>query len=336
MKTPAAKNLEAFVESNLQSRLEKLASNLHKAGKDPDDPDHIHDLRVAIRRYTQGLRIFKYLLDGARVKKMRRRLKTVMEFCGTIRNCDIALEVLGSAEAEIPAHLKRDLGQTRSKAVRDLGDFVNKSGGEKKTKQWAGWLRAKPGPAQTIASSARRILHPMTKEFLDAGVVAAKPETNPVEMHRFRLMAKRLRYSLEIFGPAAGTEWNRWISEVRALQERLGEINDCVTTRDLIAEPGNSSHRLRAAKAAVEHLMDQRIEVFRKYWNEHLQSEQRRRWLAEAEKIGAEKKGKASTNEHQHSEARHSGGSGTRQIRRRAAPGQRRKTRAKSGAAAGT
>jgi CHAD domain-containing protein len=336
MKTAESKNLVAFVESNLQSRLKKIASNLRKTAKDPEDAGHIHDLRVAIRRYTQGLRIFKHLLNGGRVKKMRRRLKTVMEFCGTIRNCDIALEVLKAAGAEAPAHLKRRLDERRSDAMRDLGDFVDRSGGEKTTKQWSGWLRAKPGPEQTIACSARRVLRPMTKDFLDAGVAAANPETTPMEMHQFRLMAKRFRYSLEIFSQAAGPECKRWITQVRALQEHLGGINDCVTTRDLIAEPGNSSHRLRDVKAAVERLLEQRIEVFRKYWNEHLQSDQRRRWLAQADKIGTEKIGKTANHEHQHPEARNSGGSSTGEVRRGAAPRQRRQTRAEGSAAAGS
>jgi CHAD domain-containing protein len=279
VKPALSKNFETFVETNLQSRLGKVAANIGKAKKHPEDAERIHDLRVAIRRYTQGLRVFKDLLDGGHVRKIRRRLRRIMETCGTIRNCDIAVEVLKASGASGRLAFEHHLAKARSKAASELGKLL--SGGKKKTRQWKDWLQAKPGPARTIASSARRSLRPLTKKFLEAGTAAANPGTTPVEMHQFRLMAKRLRYTLEIFGPEAGSDWKRRIAQVRELQEHLGAINDCVTTRDLIAEYGGNKPSIRPAKTALERLLNQRVEIFRKYWNEHMPVDARREWLAQ-------------------------------------------------------
>lgn len=274
------------MEDSLKPRLKKLSSILRKTEKHPEDADQIHDLRVAIRRYTQGLRIFKHLLNGGDVKKMRRRLRSIMDLCGTIRNCDIALEVLRASGASIPEALQQRLTRMRSHAERDLGDLIEDSNVLKKTKDWNDWLRAKAGPNQTINSTARRVLIPLTKEFLDAGVGATNPKSTPLEMHRFRLQGKRIRYTLEIFNALAGPEWEQWIAKVRDLQEHLGNVNDCVTTRDLIADPNGPSHALLAAETALEKLLRERIQIFQEYWDKNLGAEERRSWLAKVRKIG--------------------------------------------------
>src|ERR1700675_2818312 len=74
--------------------LQRFKKNLRHTAKHPEDPDAIHDLRVSIRRLSQSLRTFRGLLDPKRVKKLRRRLRNVMEYCGDVRNCDVALELL--------------------------------------------------------------------------------------------------------------------------------------------------------------------------------------------------------------------------------------------------
>jgi CHAD domain-containing protein len=281
-----SRNLERFVEENLRSRLERLSSNLRKTEKEPENAEHIHDLRVSIRRYTQGLRVFKHLLNDADVRKMRRRLRTVMDLCGFIRNCDIAGEVLKACGATVPEALQQRLAKLRSHAQRDLGDLLEDFNISKRTKNWEGWLRAEASPNQTVNSTARRILIPLTRAFLDASVCAANEGSSPGEMHQFRLQGKRIRYTLEIFGPVSGPEWEQWIGIVRELQERLGAINDCVTTRDLIADPEGPSPDLQATESAVERLLHERIEAFRAYWHEHLGADERRTWLSKVRKIG--------------------------------------------------
>ncbi|MBV8847405.1 MAG: CHAD domain-containing protein [Bryobacterales bacterium] len=281
----AEKTLDRFVEASLQERLKKLSSELRKTAKDPKNPDHIHDLRVAVRRYTQGLRVFKHLLDRNRVKKMRRRLKKIMDACGAVRNCDISLEVLQVSGAPVPGSLDRRLKKLRSEKERDLAQLLESSSATTKTKRWEDWLKAETGPNQTIASTARRVLAPLSKQFLDAGVQAAAAQATPIEMHRFRLQGKRIRYTLEIFGPIAGPDWEQWIATIRDLQERLGGINDCATTRDVIADP-SGDQALREAESALEVLLRQRVAAFHEYWNANLGPDQRRHWLSKVRQIG--------------------------------------------------
>jgi CHAD domain-containing protein len=266
--------LDNFAQSQLRLRLRKIAATARHAADRPGDAENIHNLRVAIRRFTQALRVFRDLLDRSYVRKMRRVLHKIMELCGNIRDCDIARETIDTAGAPVSDALERHLSKTRSRAECDLQDLLSRSR-ISKIKGWDGWLKAKAGPRQTIAGSARKILVPLTRAFFKAAEASGQPHSTVDEMHSFRLLAKRLRYSLEIFGPAAGRGWQRRVDEIRALQERLGAVNDCATTLDLLNNSG------KGPKRALEALLAHRIQEFRTYGNSRFGANVQRSWLAQ-------------------------------------------------------
>jgi CHAD domain-containing protein len=285
------KYLGTFAEAQLRLRLRKTAATARHAANHPGDAENIHNLRVAIRRLTQALRVFRDLLDRAHVRKMRRALRKLMDLCGDIRNCDIARETIGAAGAPASGALEWHLRKTRSHAERDLKDLLSRSR-ISKIKGWDGWLKAKAGPRQTIAGSARKILAPLTRAFFKAAEAAGQPHSTVDEMHRFRLLAKRLRYSLEIFGPAAGRGWQRRVEEIRALQERLGAVNDCATTLALLNNSGKGprealkqSRDRQGAVRAVQGLLAHRIQEFRTYRNGRFEPHVQRSWLAQLTRI---------------------------------------------------
>jgi CHAD domain-containing protein len=73
--------------------LTRLAFQLHRAAKTPG-PDEIHDLRVSIRRFSQGLLLFSDFFPKWEEKKIKKMLKRMMRLTSEIRNRDIALEFL--------------------------------------------------------------------------------------------------------------------------------------------------------------------------------------------------------------------------------------------------
>ena len=89
-----------FAEVSLASRLTKLVEQAERCYATPD-ADAVHDLRVAIRRFSQALRIFKTLVDAKAVKQMRRALKRVMDAAAVVRDLDVGIERL--IEEGVPA-----------------------------------------------------------------------------------------------------------------------------------------------------------------------------------------------------------------------------------------
>jgi CHAD domain-containing protein len=88
-KTP----IRDYAMEQMNHLLTNLAFQVHRAGKLPG-PDEIHDVRVSIRRFSQGLLLYAGFFPKWEVKKVRKRLKRMMNLTSEIRNRDIALEFL--------------------------------------------------------------------------------------------------------------------------------------------------------------------------------------------------------------------------------------------------
>ncbi|HWB85272.1 MAG TPA: CHAD domain-containing protein [Bryobacteraceae bacterium] len=274
----AEKALEQFAETQTRQRLKTLSQNLRKAARHPDDPDSIHDLRVSIRRFRQSLRVFRDLFGESHVKKMKRSLREIMQLCGAVRNCDIAMDVLKAAGVPASPRMKRELKEERSQAARRLSKRLAKVNSHGGTRQWRTWLRAEMKNDETVEANARAVLLPMTRRFFEAGEGAARAKSTPAEMHQFRLMAKRLRYSFETYGPMAGAGWQQRIHEMRGLQDRLGAINDCVATAQLLAHRRFQKAGLCESEDVLRKLLKERTEAFRADWSKRF-FKKRSQWL---------------------------------------------------------
>jgi CHAD domain-containing protein len=261
MKPPS---MSKYARHETRARLDHFKANLRRAAKHSEDPDAIHDLRVSIRRLSQCFRIFR-----APVKKLRRRLHKIMQRCGAVRNCDIALDLL--VECGLPAspsvpHLKKE----REDAARKLHRALKR---ERRKRHRAAVATPRAHYHWQIATR----LPALAEDFFLVGDAAAAPGSNYQALHSFRLRAKRFRYTLELFERFYGSEMATGAHALKGVQDRLGAINDCVTTIDLLSEDPS-------AIAAVQQRLDQRSRAFQTYWRSHFSLHKRawwRQWLAQ-------------------------------------------------------
>jgi CHAD domain-containing protein len=243
-------------QAKARERLRILAASLRGAAKHPSEAESIHRVRVSIRRFTQVLRVFDGLFPHSR--KMRRRLRGVMDLFGEVRNCDIASEVLAAAGVQPDPALEKRLKRRRAGAQSGLAKLLTERDTRAGMRRWRGWLTAK-GDRQGTA----QVLPRLAREFSAAGRAAAKTGAGFDQMHKFRLLVKRYRYTAEILGGKTG---GPPVDVLRGLQEHLGAINDCVTTADLIDDLERSAAEKRRIKTAVNRLLARRAAEFRAYW----------------------------------------------------------------------
>lgn len=88
-----------FALEQVNSLLVKLAFAVSRTVQSRD-ADSVHDLRVAIRRLHEALREFPQFLPHGGVKKVRRRMREVMDLAAEARNRDIALKLFEKDGAE--------------------------------------------------------------------------------------------------------------------------------------------------------------------------------------------------------------------------------------------
>ena len=118
----ASETLNDYVVEQMNRLLTTLAFQVHRAAKKPGSTE-IHDLRVSIRRFTQGLLLFMNCFPKWEVKKIKRMLKRMMRLTSEIRNRDITLEFL--AELQAPAHRRR-LERERLQYQRQFAEMVRR------------------------------------------------------------------------------------------------------------------------------------------------------------------------------------------------------------------
>lgn len=260
-----------LVRSQTAKRLKKLQAELEgvsrKRGASSGDADGIHDLRVSIRRLSQGLRVFQPWFQTANVPRVRRRLRKLMKRCAAVRNYDVALDVLHAAgwnERGLFAKLKTERGRARDELAGTLRNWRRRN----RLRRWRGKLRAQQpataarnseGASRSKAENARRLLPRMIEELFRAGNRAARAGASHETMHQFRLKTKRMRYTLELFEPVYGAKTEHLMDWLKGLQEKLGAINDCAVTLQMIRRNGR-------AAAAVRRLAGEREAEFRTYW----------------------------------------------------------------------
>jgi CHAD domain-containing protein len=273
--TSTQQAMKPLAQLQISERLKKLEAELKNAADLPEDPDAIHDLRVAIRRLNQGLRVFHGWFQTRSVKKLRGRLKKLMEKCGAVRNCDIAVEVLKTAgwkDAAVFQALEKERARTDKKLNRTLHQWQHRH----RAQRWREHLQvagSNENLSDSAADIARGILPAMTDDLFRAGREAAKAGSTHHQMHQFRLMAKRVRYTLEAFDPVYGMTTTEIMEALKGLQEHLGTINDCAATLEMVRYD-------REASAAVRRLAGKRESAFRTYWKKHFGPRVRGRWKA--------------------------------------------------------
>jgi len=269
--------MRKVVRSQTATRLKKLDAELGHAGRKPKDADAIHDLRVSIRRLSRELRVFEAWFEAGRVKNIRRRLRKLMEHCAAVRNCDVAIEVLRTAKCRNPAlfaALEEERRRTRRVLAGKLANWLRRN----RVRKWRARLRvARPaGGAElrtTSQENARRLLPAMIGELFRAGREAARPDSSHRKLHQFRLKTKRVRYTVELFEQVYGGKTKPMMASLKGLQDKLGAINDCATTLEMI-------RRNRGAVTVVRRLAGERAAEFRSYWKKHFGPAERVRWKA--------------------------------------------------------
>ena len=263
--------MKKLVQKHTAKRLKKLDTELRRVAGTPEDADAIHDLRVAIRRLSRELRVFEAWFDAGQVKKIRRRLRKLMGHCAAVRNCDVAVDVLRAAgwrSPELSAGLEQERRRTREVLVRKLHGWLRR----RRVKKWRRELRAGRGPAKP-GDNIQGSLPAMIEDLFRAGQEASKARSSHYTMHQFRLKTKRVRYTLELFESVYGEKTKEIMESLKGLQEKLGAINDCATTLEMI-------RRNRNAAAAVRRLAGEREAEFRTHWKANFGSREELQWKA--------------------------------------------------------
>ncbi len=223
-----------------------------------EDPEELHDMRVATRRLRAALDLFAPVLP-ARADVLRSELGWLAGVLGTVRDLDVQLGRMDEMDVWVADGDQRDgpspLDELRQVLLEEWSTQRTDMLAALESPRWerlaAGLVSmARQGPSRR-QPSARQPAALAVPELVAARHLAvtkaarrAKRTGIPADFHRLRIRGKRLRYSLEFTSAVYGARTDRFVKRLAVLQDMLGSMQDAevATTRlrDLAIGGGHS------------------------------------------------------------------------------------------------
>jgi CHAD domain-containing protein len=233
-----------------------------------NDIEQVHQLRVWTRRATTALRVYEPLIPGRRFRWMQKQLKRIRRAANDARDCDVLIERLQKKKDQASrrwiehVRAERELAQKKIVEVHDrLGRdrrFARRI--EKLIKRVAERGPPKAGAVlRHFGAWARRHLQRTVDSFFEA---APKDPSDEAALHEFRIQGKELRYVIELL---AGVFPGRLRTEIypliESIQDRLGAINDCATTKARLRRQIEAARNAREAAPWRRHLENEQAQL---------------------------------------------------------------------------
>ncbi len=231
-----ASSVDALVRHDVGLRL----------GQDPED---LHQFRVAARTLRSDIRTFASVLDGEWATVLRGELDWLGSEVGRARDADVLGGRLrdraaGLADIDAPgldvllAHLGEQADDAHRTMLVALRCHRYDSLLDALTEGAHAPAFASDQPSRS-AESARSFVHDAARaQFrrLAHAVNAVSDRPTDAELHRVRILAKRSRYAMDAARPVFGHPAAEHASAVARLQTVLGDLHDAVVAEQWLRE----------------------------------------------------------------------------------------------------
>jgi CHAD domain-containing protein len=230
--------------------LESLESGVRR-----DEPDAVHQMRVATRRLRATVRTFRRVTGDA--GHLADELRWLGGVLGEARDAEVLADHLRSALQDVPAeqvigpvgarlqiHFAPVAAQSRqavlaaldSERYGSLRDELRRLMAEAPAQPWA----AKPA-GEVLPRAVRKAYRKTARRMDRARRAAPGPDTD-IALHEARKAAKQARYASEVAQAAIGKDAARFTRRVKNLQSLLGDQHDAVIARQHVRALGMEAH----------------------------------------------------------------------------------------------
>ncbi|WP_020658888.1 CHAD domain-containing protein [Amycolatopsis benzoatilytica] len=223
-----------------------------------EEPEGVHDLRVAARRIRATLRTFSPVLGGRLAGRFGSALRWLGAGVGRARDTEVQRGRLFAALGKLPPDAAAD--QVRASAEQVFTTLAEEAAAEcavvLDSPRYLQLLNAldvllvvlrEQGPGaqgKRARKPARKTLPKLVWKVVaeaDARVGAVSAQSGPDAAHAVRKSVKRLRYAVEAAAPALPVDSEQVLKSLRDLQDLLGEYQDAVVAQSKIQLLADSS-----------------------------------------------------------------------------------------------
>ena len=245
---PAGQVVLAYLREQAAA-LDSLAPSVRR-----DEPDAVHQMRVATRRLRSTLRTFRRVIGPA--GHLDEELRWLGSVLGEARDAEVlgqhletvlatvpAEQVIGPVQARIKIHFAPVAAQARQAVLEALDSERFGSLRDEVGQLIAGPPRPRAGrPAGDVLPREVRRAYRATARRMDRARRAAPGPARDTALHQARKAAKRARYAGELAEPAIGRKARRFSRQVKGVQSLLGDHHDSVIARQQERGLGMEAH----------------------------------------------------------------------------------------------
>lgn len=211
-----------------------------------DDPEFVHQMRVALRRVRTALKVFRHTSADQARTKWDAPLRRLARALGAQRDWDVFfVETMPhwSWSAASCLHVHEQVEQARVKTRQVLAAAKTR----KLMEALQQWLSAPADAPKQLERDGAEGGNPPLRAYASRSLERLERRAlgeserfgylSDRERHRVRIRVKRLRYAVEAFGKLyAPDAVAPYTARLKQLQELLGELTDIKTARDILGK----------------------------------------------------------------------------------------------------
>lgn len=260
----------------LQTQFEGLHSQLLNVSSKISRKE-VHSLRVLSRHLRASFAVLEYLQGNEWAETFMGRLRQLTRILGPVRSCDVSEKILRlrlASVAEANAALLQDAlvmlekrrKKTRRDFMRDLKRFeILKLGKVKKHREILDEI-----DLESLEKAVERKEQKASMRLLKSWH-RFRQKTSMSRLHALRIDLKKWRYLLEIKEKCLGINLQNNLSQLRFLQNHLGDIHDIEVLWEHLSQPDLQAVKKKARSAWKELLAQLESEMDKKmadFYNE--------------------------------------------------------------------
>lgn len=226
-----------------------------------EDPECVHEARVAVRRLRSELRTFLPLLSRRWACALREKLRWLGGELGAARDADVVLGRLRADVADLAIEdihdgmkvlepFARARAAARHRLLLALGEprYVRL---REELVDAAKAPRLAPGANKPASAELPKLVFERWKRVRER-VEALGPDPTDAELHRIRIGAKHCRYAAEAVALVVGKPARTFAGTIKRVQTRLGRLQDAVIAQKRLRRYARRSQ----ASALVRRLLE--------------------------------------------------------------------------------
>jgi len=248
--TMTAKNpLAEAGRTVMRDFLKKLAES-EPIARDGSDPEGVHDMRVATRRLRAAFQVMEETVWQRKVcRKFRRDLRGLANALSMVRDSDVFLQHLDEylakqtpeAVGEL-AVLREVVVKRRDKGREEMHERLDSKKTQRVLEKLEAFLHTLGAGVADAAADDHEALPVLVSHFAGSAVWRRYEKLQAYEtvlpgdiltLHRLRVAAKRLRYTVGFFEDALSPEAKTLSKQLSEVQDYLGDLHDHQVAVDL-------------------------------------------------------------------------------------------------------